>query len=205
MNDTTHKMRATETHVYFVSGPFSQWHPSPFTASLPVLTATEPRAELASSGRVLQFSHAEQAMMASKASVFGDEEILEKILQASSPKAQKELGRQVRNFVPAIWNSVAYRIVCIMNFCKFSAEDEIKRLLLETGSKHLVEGAWYDPIWGVGLAWDDPQIEDPSNWKGTNWLGEALMAVRSILAEEGADRDPWKIPLFQSIPASSSR
>lgn len=49
------------------------------------------------------------------------------------------------------------------------------------GDRYIVEGAHYDPVWGVKLAWNDPAIIDPVNWRGTNWLGEVLMEVRKRL------------------------
>jgi predicted NAD-dependent protein-ADP-ribosyltransferase YbiA (DUF1768 family) len=87
MNEQQPKMRITDTHVYFVSGPFSQWHPSAFEARLPTLAGDPGRPTIIPSGTVVAVSHAEQAMMASKASVFGDRETLEKILQSTSPKS----------------------------------------------------------------------------------------------------------------------
>ena len=196
------KMRITNSHVYFVSGPFSQWHPSPFSANLPVLLRNDGIAELAPSEQRMQFSHAEQAMMAAKASVFGDDETLVAIMAAPTPKEQKELGRRVRNFDTTVWSAAAYRIVCIMNFEKFKANPDFKDRLLRTETRHLVEGAWYDRIWGVGLSWDDPAINDETNWQGSNWLGEALMAVRTELADGDTDRDAWTIARFHNTPPS---
>jgi len=31
------------------------------------------------------------------------------------------------------------------------------------------------------MSCDDPGITDPKNWRGTNWLGEAIMKVREQL------------------------
>ncbi|WP_353572798.1 NADAR domain-containing protein [Candidatus Albibeggiatoa sp. nov. BB20] len=36
-------------------------------------------------------------------------------------------------------------------------------------------------MWGVGLAIDDPNIENPNYWQGLNLLGFALMEVREQL------------------------
>ena len=41
-------------------------------------------------------------MMAEKARLFGDEQILSKILTANSPGLAKALGRQVKGFIPKI-------------------------------------------------------------------------------------------------------
>ena len=80
MTDMPDKMRITDTHVYFVSGPFSQWQPSPFSARLPILDRSSPRPVVVPSDEIYRFSHAEQAMMAAKASVFEDSGKLAQIL-----------------------------------------------------------------------------------------------------------------------------
>lgn len=171
------KMSATQTHVFFLNGPFSQWHPADFVV--------EGEGELVQ-GR---FNCAEQYMMAAKAALFGDEEVRLKIMAVDqqrdwreAPKAHKALGRTVRNFEPAIWDARARDIVYRGNLAKFGQNENLAKFLRDTGSKVLVEGAHYDPVWGVGLAWNDPRIIDPANWQGTNWLGEALMRVRETLA-----------------------
>lgn len=165
----TYKVRTTDTHVYFLTGPFSQWHPSEF------------HAPLAEGGRTLRFSHAEQYMMAGKALLFGDHETLERIMDAPHPRDQKELGRAVRNFDADTWNAHAREIVYEGNLAKFNQDSDLREYLMDTGDLYLVEGAWYDRVWGVGLAWDDDRILDVNNWQGTNWLGETLMRVRAAL------------------------
>lgn len=166
---SNYKVRTTETHVYFLTGPFSQWHPSEFVASLP------------NGGRPRRFSHAEQYMMAGKADLFGDYDTLEKIMDAGHPRDQKELGRQVKNFDQKVWGENAREIVLQGNMAKFSQDSDLREYMLATGDRILVEGAWYDPVWGVALAWDDPKILDEANWQGTNWLGQSLMKVRQEL------------------------
>ena len=171
------KTSRTETHFFFLNGPFSQWYPSLFEAVLPGESASRP------------FNCAEQFMMAGKAALFGDDEVLERIMAVEqkrdwreAPKAHKALGRLVKGFVPEVWDANAREIVFAGNLAKFGQADNLRSYLLATGDLTLVEGAHYDPVWGVGLAWDDPQIIDPANWQGSNWLGEALMRVRTALA-----------------------
>ena len=57
----------------------------------------------------------------------------------------------------------------------------MKEFLLSTGDKILVEASPYDKIWGIGMKEGTPGIENPSNWKGENLLGFALMEVRDEL------------------------
>jgi ribA/ribD-fused uncharacterized protein len=164
------KTLVTDTHVYFLNGPFSQWYPTEFTEGI--------------NGENRKFNCAEQFMLACKAFMFNDIEIFEKIMASKSPREQKELGRKVYNFHPDSWNELAQEFVYIGNLAKFSQNPKLKDYLLSSGNRHLVEGAHYDPIWGVGLAWNDPAILDSSNWRGTNWLGETLMQVRETLSHK---------------------
>ena len=57
------------------------------------------------------YKTAEHWMMAKKAELFEDQEILEKILNADSPAEAKKLGREVRNYNDKIWLENRYEIV----------------------------------------------------------------------------------------------
>lgn len=155
----------TDKFVFFWRGPLGQWFRSPFVMD------------------GVKYTHAEQAMMAEKASLFDDKETLAKILKADKPSEQKELGRQVKNFVQGTWEKSAIDIVTRVNVAKFSQDLELKKQLLDTGDKILVEASPVDKIWGVGMAVGDKDIEDPSKWRGKNWLGEALMRARKEIRE----------------------
>lgn len=129
------------------------------------------------------YSSAEQWMMAEKARAFLDEEILKMILGTRDPKEAKEYGRQVSNFNEDVWSLKCFSIVKEGNFLKFSQNPGLRDYLLSTGDSVLVEASPYDPIWGIGMKQGDAGIEDPSNWKGKNLLGFALMEVRDILSK----------------------
>ncbi|AZB34672.1 NADAR family protein [Chryseobacterium bernardetii] len=127
------------------------------------------------------YKTAEHYMMAGKARLFNDAEILEKILQASTPNQVKALGRKVKNFDPNVWNEHKYEIVKQGNLLKFSQNNKYKDFLLSTGDKILVEASPYDTIWGIGMLETDPRAENPLLWNGENLLGFALMEVRDEL------------------------
>ena len=82
----SYKVRETPTHIYFLTGPYSQWHPTIF------------HGKLMQDGPVLRFTYREQYMMARKAVPFGDLMTLDAIMAAPKPWAQKALGRVVGNF-----------------------------------------------------------------------------------------------------------
>ncbi|OCA71819.1 hypothetical protein BBH99_13715 [Chryseobacterium contaminans] len=127
------------------------------------------------------YKTAEHYMMAGKARLFNDTEILEKILQAPSPNQAKTLGRKVKNFDPKLWNDHKYEIVKQGNLLKFSQNNKYKDFLLSTGDKILVEASPYDTIWGIGMLETDSRAENPLLWNGENLLGFALMEVRDEL------------------------
>lgn len=142
---------------------FSQWFESEFTFE----------------GQ--HYRTAEHFMMAEKARLF-DGCLLEHILEAKTPAEAKKLGRQVKNFENSIWESKRFEIVVQANLLKFGQNEALKAFLLATGDRILVEASPVDKIWGIGMAVNHPEVENPSKWEGLNLLGYALMEVRSQLA-----------------------
>lgn len=66
---------------------------------------------------------------------------------------------------------------------KFTQNPELGELLLSTGYNLIGEASPFDRIWGVGLGVSKPGVYDPTQWKGTNWMGILLMAVRGSLRQ----------------------
>lgn len=128
-------------------------------------------------------------MMAEKARLFKDEEILKEILQSKHPKQIKELGRKVRNFDEEVWKKKRYSIILNGNYAKFLQNEGQRQFLIGTKNRVLVEASPYDKIWGIGMAADDENIENPLEWKGLNLLGFALMEVRDELIRVCANYD----------------
>lgn len=129
----------------------------------------------------IPYRSAEHWMMAEKARLFGDEQILTKVLAAKNPAETKKLGRQINDFVPQIWEEHKYQIVITGNLHKFSQHQPLADFLLASGDRVLVEASPVDTIWGIGLAADHPDAESPARWQGPNLLGFALMEVRDQL------------------------
>lgn len=142
---------------------FSQWWLSPFTVD------------------GIEYPTAEHWMMAKKAELFKDHDILAKILQVKSPAEAKKLGRKVQNYQEETWLANRYGIVKEGNLNKFSQNKALKEFLLNTADRIIVEASSVDSIWGIGMATDNKHIENPEKWKGLNLLGFALMEVRDEL------------------------
>jgi ribA/ribD-fused uncharacterized protein len=128
-----------------------------------------------------KFTTAEQFMMMGKAALFGDREIFNAMSKTNCPKQQKKLGRKVSNFDAHVWDKYSVDIVKLGNYLKFSQNDELRKKLLETGNAILVEASPLDKIWGIGLRFDNPKVNNPVNWKGTNLLGISLEFVRASI------------------------
>lgn len=130
------------------------------------------------------FKWSEQAVMYRKAKHFGEMVIANKILLAKSPDECKKLGRsRAIPFVNTEWVKVREIIYKEVLMDKFS-NPQMKKRILETGDKILVEASPFDDIWGIKLAHDHPDAEKPEKWRGMNLLGKVLMEVRSELSND---------------------
>ncbi len=130
------------------------------------------------------YKSAEHWMMAKKAELFGDHDMVKQILLSKTPGEAKKCGRKVKGFKSEIWDAEKYNIVLEGNRLKFEQNEELKTFLLNTGNRILVEASPVDPIWGIGLAADHEAASHPERWRGENLLGFALMETRDILSYE---------------------
>ncbi|MGC4992026.1 NADAR family protein [Nocardia salmonicida] len=96
----------------------------------------------------------------------------------------KKLGRQIRNFDDNVWERARFDIVVAGSVAEFGQDDALRRYLVGTGSRVLVEASPVERIWGIGLAADDPGATDPLRWRGLNLLGFALMRAREELVRQ---------------------
>ncbi len=76
----------------------------------------------------------------------------------------------------------------ILGAFQYRQNAELRRALFLTHGTVLVETNPSDVLWGIGLSMDDPRAKDRSAWRGQNWLGYILTAVREEL---------WKDPLYK--------
>lgn len=130
------------------------------------------------------FKTAEHWMMYQKAMLFNNAAIAENILETQSPAEVKKLGRMITGFDAALWDAHKFDIVVKGNYHKFSQNKSLKDYLINTGNSILTEASPVDNIWGIGMAVNDVNIENPLLWKGENLLGFALMEVRDTLINE---------------------
>lgn len=142
---------------------FSQWFPAPFSVD----DQTYPTAE--------------HWMMAEKARLFEDDQMLSEILDAPDPKTAKALGRKVKDFEKEVWDDRCFEIVRQGNIHKFQQNELMKDYLLSTSSMIIVETAPRDRIWGIGMGQSNENATNPLRWRGRNLLGFVLTEVREML------------------------
>jgi len=175
MPDTTH-------------GEFSQWFPSIFTISKTQMSLLIGHAiDDGDAEGSITFTCAEQFMMYCKAGRFHDRETQRQVLATKSPKEQKRLGRLTAGFTAATWDEVKSVVVVAGTIAKFGQNPHLKRKLLATGDRLLVEAASGDRVWGIGYT-AKHAMSFRQHW-GENRLGKALMEAREHLRQEDAKRD----------------
>ncbi|KAF2828457.1 DUF1768-domain-containing protein [Ophiobolus disseminans] len=154
-------------HPHDGHGYLGQWYHSPFSVDGDT------------------YATAEMYMMVQKARLFRDEDVARKMLNTTDPKRHKALGRQVKGFEGGVWDEHKLSIVEQANYHKFTiSEDEadLRKMLLATAERELVEASPLDRVWGVGFAEKNAEA-NRARW-GQNLLGKALMNVRGRLRAE---------------------
>ena len=96
-----------------------------------------------------------------------DEEIIPLIHAASTPEEAAALGRCSTRQIRCDWEVVKTQVMRKAVLKKFLTHQDIKEILLSTGSELLVEDSPKDYFWGCG-----------ANKTGQNHLGKILMSVR---------------------------
>jgi len=135
--------------------------------------------------------NSEQAIMLCKAASMGDLVAFDEMIITSDPAAVKALGRNVFPFEEVIWERVVCTVAVEAIYQKFSQNKGIRGELLETGDRLIAEATTNDRVWGIGLNVGDRRCQDPSQWKGSNLLGWALMEARGRLLQ-GRKKRPGK-------------
>lgn len=108
----------------------------------------------------------EAAFQAQKAS----EEAERQTFSMMGPLEAKRKGRRIRLREDVVWDTVKFTYMYEICRAKFTQNEYLKYLLLETGDAELEEGnTWGDRLWGT------------VDGKGENRLGKILMKVREEL------------------------
>jgi ribA/ribD-fused uncharacterized protein len=98
------------------------------------------------------------------------EELIRSVL---TPHEAAALGRDKSVEMRPDWEAAKYGVMREAVLTKFTQHEDLKRLLLDTGDKTLVEHTTNDFIWGDG-----------GDGTGLNWLGKVLMEVRDEIRSQ---------------------
>ncbi|KAK6022131.1 hypothetical protein OSTOST_12184 [Ostertagia ostertagi] len=131
-----------------------------------------------------KFSSAEQFYMWTKARFFKDFNAANAILYLKDPKMIKQVDSQLKNVDVNQWMKFSWKVRMKAAMAKFKQNRRMRYQLFRTIGSTLVEANVDDTYWGVGLSSDDPNIADPSKWRGANVMGEVLMQIRDVLKED---------------------
>ena len=102
------------------------------------------------------------------------------ILSTEDALESKQLARDIIGYDERKWKEVAYKECYTGIYEKFAQNENLRRVLINTGNKTLVESS-YDKIWGTGIPLTDPLCLDQSKWQGPGILSKLLMDIRSKL------------------------
>lgn len=111
---------------------------------------------------------------------------LARVLCCPEPSGQKAIGRSITTYDDVLWRAARVACVTAGTIARMSVDYRARKVLLDSGSRTLVEGSPHDRIWGVGLRYDNAAIRDPRNWRGENLLGISHQEARTVLEERFA-------------------
>ena len=108
-----------------------------------------------------------------QAQKFTDTPIEDQILKAYSPGKAAAMGRDRKNPLRKDWEKVKDDIMRQVVLAKFSQNEDIKKILLDTRNTVIIEHTYKDKYWADG-----------GDGSGKNMLGKILMETREILLKE---------------------
>lgn len=104
-----------------------------------------------------------------------EEEIRQEIIFSPSAHEAFKAAEKSKAFVRPDWDAVKVEVMYTILCAKAQQHEYVRRKLLETGERDLIENSWRDGFWGVG-----------PNGDGLNMLGKLWMEVRAELRGEAA-------------------
>ena len=131
------------------------------------------------------YNCSEQMFLSEKCFAYGHIDEGHNIMQMDDPGKMVQEAKVCQGY-RKVWDESKFDIMLTAQLGKLTQNEEHRDFLLSTGEKTIVEGSPYDSTWGVGIAFNNPIIDDSRNWCGDNLLGEALMIARRLIRPQQA-------------------
>ena len=132
----------------------------------------------------ISYNCVEQRIQSEKAGLFNDDITQAKIMRELNPYKIKKLGSKVRNYSAEQWNKAKRQIAYSAVHAKFSQNESLKKILLNTGSVKIAESSM-DKFWGTGLHLYDKNAMDQRFWvEGGGFMCELYSKLRNELGEK---------------------
>lgn len=126
-----------------------------------------------------EYNCVEQALMVHRARRNYDHYTAQQILCENNPAAMKRLGNRYYPRNETEWNAELTFLKEAVHQ-KFATNTSLRKELLDTGSRDILECNPYDRTYSTGLAMDDPKLDNLA-FHGTNHMGKILEETRSKL------------------------
>ena len=100
--------------------------------------------------------------------LFNDERTAALILHSNIPSDIKQMGQQVTGFDAACWNQGKDQLMKALVMAKFSQNNNLKKTLCDTETRHLAEASRNDQHFGIGIGITHPaclQKKQLERWK----------------------------------------
>jgi len=109
-------------------------------------------------------------------------EIQEAILATNSAHEAFKLAQKYKDLVDPGWADRRVSVMTGILMAKTAQHEYVKKKLMETGDREIIEDSWRDDLWGWG-----------PNKDGKNMLGKLWMAVREYHKVHLADSAPVQV------------
>jgi predicted NAD-dependent protein-ADP-ribosyltransferase YbiA (DUF1768 family) len=155
----------------------------------------------------VKYFTAYQAILGELANQGGDKALFESILGTRSKRTLHLLtkGLTAEQVDPETMGKVTDALV---------KREDFRTLLLGTGTKGLLYAEEDEPLFGIGLDSEDPNLQNAKRWRGENLWGSALEDARSrlrektvttTLEEEDGDDDPLMAAVISEAQQGAAR
>ena len=132
-----------------------------------------------------------------------------KILRARTPRDHKWLGKSTPNFDELVWYKASSPAVTACSVIRAEMDPQLGMIYEESEGLRFAEASPTDRIWGVGLAIDDPAIDDWKTWKGENRLGKCHDEARWIYLQRKTvgekDMEPDEMTITFTGPSDGAK